>query len=1713
MTLSEVSLDELEPGLLLVLPECHYYGVACQVAGKVKSLEVLGVERYLHLILTGTDNENILKVCSGQPSQEFRVHLCPNGCPQDEVGDLVVHARVGRVVIRPEEESDWVRNLEAVRPPLPHDELAGLRARAEEAAPGPAGVPEVEAKEPSSSSSGSKRKKKKKKKKDKKKARSSKEKVKDLEEEKRAKKLDKSEEKASDKTNGRHPRTAVVKSQKALFGGTGLDPSDRVRRRVLKRARVYMQKKTKEKDTSSTSSGSTSLSGSSIEEGDPQALFQEGNKARVLCEKFPGVLTQAALSSMREALLTELGEEVEKSSPKATALLYFRQHLVRKASGPVARDLLNVATALDYLVKGQRASGEGGRRFSPEAESDRKHPTRDPLVSCSETGVSSPRGSGDCGKDRTSHSTKGDIRGCSDEIPGNKSGRKRKDQRSQGAGQRRSRRWRQRSRSTPRQGKGRQGWTEGRLVGEEETESSRCGESVRYEGEASHGYEGGKPDVDEENALRAGVSSGGHSPRVATVAGTESLEGGDSGGNFSSQLGTISSKDEGAVSGATDPGFQQSSPAMTFDVRGPDKKVHACFSGEGRTLKNLGSFLLQGILEVVPLRSKSMGRQNRGSLFPLPTSRDILKERVPEFDDESLSWLLGLFVSLNSFWGGDVFCDKPINEVQEGCIFGLVADVSRVVEFKSEIPRFDWKQFFQTRSIDYQGDEVKIARYFDWDNIRHALPAEIGRVPLVDVCTQGARYFVENIDLTIKPKSKWGPVKAPRVMVRDAHWEAVCDGLIKAGLCTVIPREEIFETEEGPLLNCLFGVSKDEFVGDTEVFRLIMNLVPFNAISESVAGDVATLPTCAMMNPLFLQPTESLLVSSEDVRCFFYVMAVPPAWVKFLAFNKAVPQSCLRDELSGRECYLASLVLPMGYLNSVSLAQHVHRNLALASQRFSHHEDTNSTHCELRKDLPFTVANPQWRIYLDNYDLLERVEATKLVEVTGSEAPGILDLRAEYEDWDIPRNHKKAVTRSTNAELQGAQVDGIAGVAFPKESKLLKYVTAALHLCHQGLVTQRQVQVVAGGLVYMSMFRRPLLGGLNNVWGFIESFNNFGRQARPLPASCKLEILRFLCMIPMARMDFRLDVHPLVTCSDASEHGGGLCVSRGLSSLGELVRGGRLRGEGCEANEELQVLCVGLFDGISGLRVALDLLGCGVIGHISVESNPQARRVVESHFPNVEVVTDINLVDSDLVKRWSLSYSQATLVIQGAGPPCQGVSGLNFDRKGALKDERSCLFTHGKRIKELLKTHFPWCQVHSLMESVASMDPTDCDTMSDSFGDLPWSCDSGEVSWCSRPRLYWMTWELQEDEGVELRHEAVQGRREVHLYAHQALEEVCKVGWLKVDPSRPFPTFTTSRPRSSPGRKPAGLHQCTPEEVALWQQDLYRFPPYQYAARNSLINRQNVLRVPDLEEREYMMGFPVGYTKSCLSKSQAKNKTLLNDTRLTLLGNSWSVPVVAWFLGQLLAPLGFIEPHSPQGIVDKINPVNLWSVQSRLLRRPLNPVVVSTSPDSQVQLVRQLSNLVSIKGEDILLNSSTSQMTKFHRLRASVPSRLWRWKIVSGWKWTGNREHINSLELRAVLTSLKWRIEHQRLVRQRFLHLTDSLLCLHCLSRGRSSSRKLRRTMCRVNALLLVSSCQALWGYVHTEQNPADKPSRWGLRVKTKFRNAKKGSWRYYTSS
>ncbi|CAL1171295.1 unnamed protein product, partial [Cladocopium goreaui] len=320
----------------------------------------------------------------------------------------------------------------------------------------------------------------------------------------------------------------------------------------------------------------------------------------------------------------------------------------------------------------------------------------------------------------------------------------------------------------------------------------------------------------------------------------------------------------------------------------------------------------------------ALGEDSVSNLRESKKGATVLLDHNPELKEFEVFWCLSVCLSLNSLWGSGLYFEGQPSEGQCACLDSILKDVKRIAGIHQAVEDVDWSNFFNVRAIDYKGDEVKVAKWFRWENIGAALPAEVGVVPPEEICSLGCRDYVLNFDNYLKPQEEWPELTCPRVM--------------------------------------------------------------------------------------------------------------------------------------GRWVYLASRVLPMGFLNSVSLAQHVHRNLVKwsALDRESSASGANVPEAELRKDREFSEHGTNWRVYLDNYDLLEKVVDSDVVTLEGTRAAGILALRHEYEKWGVPRNLKKSVERSRRCELQGATIDGQEGVAFPREAKLVKYFSMALDLCQQVKATQKQ---------------------------------------------------------------------------------------------------------------------------------------------------------------------------------------------------------------------------------------------------------------------------------------------------------------------------------------------------------------------------------------------------------------------------------------------------------------------------------------------------------------------------------------------------------------------------------------------------------------------------------------------------------------------------------
>ena len=139
---------------------------------------------------------------------------------------------------------------------------------------------------------------------------------------------------------------------------------------------------------------------------------------------------------------------------------------------------------------------------------------------------------------------------------------------------------------------------------------------------------------------------------------------------------------------------------------------------------------------------------------------------------------------------------------------------------------------------------------------------------------------------------------------------------------------------------------------------------------------------------------------------------------------------------------------------------------------------------------------------------------------------------------------------------------------------------------------------------------------------------------------------------------------------------------------------------------------------------------------------------------------------------------------------------------------------------------------------------------------------------------------------------------QISLTAALEARSYLEPGWALQYPTQRLPTFTTSRPSATPGRRPAGLASCTEQEVDRWK-------------------------------REVIMGMPAHHTSTCFPKSR-RSGAEYTDARLSLIGNAWSVPVVAWIISCLGSILGLCRVFTPQQVVQLCKPGGSGELQQLL---------------------------------------------------------------------------------------------------------------------------------------------------------------------------------------
>ena len=212
-----------------------------------------------------------------------------------------------------------------------------------------------------------------------------------------------------------------------------------------------------------------------------------------------------------------------------------------------------------------------------------------------------------------------------------------------------------------------------------------------------------------------------------------------------------------------------------------------------------------------------------------------------------------------------------------------------------------------------------------------------------------------------------------------------------------------------------------------------------------------------------------------------------------------------------------------------------------------------------------------------------------------------------------------------------------------------------------------------------------------------------------------------LLLMPLIHINFKVETSPVISVSDASERGGGVCVARSLTAAG------------VEAWQQwmcrLPNLASGMFvlvescAGIGGARRACELLGMAPALYIFNEVSVEAIRVVQQAWPDAVHMGSMEECTLDKLREVASGVPNAELVLHVGGTPCPGLCGWNPFKHKSEKESKGLASSFG-RLTETLREAFPTATVKRCEENVKSMTNADCAWMSKIQGLRPVAIDA-----------------------------------------------------------------------------------------------------------------------------------------------------------------------------------------------------------------------------------------------------------------------------------------------------------------------------------------------------------------------------------------------------
>ena len=333
--------------------------------------------------------------------------------------------------------------------------------------------------------------------------------------------------------------------------------------------------------------------------------------------------------------------------------------------------------------------------------------------------------------------------------------------------------------------------------------------------------------------------------------------------------------------------------------------------------------------------------------------------------------------------------------------------------------------------------------------------------------------------------------------------------------------------------------------GQTKVMqRFISNFIPINSYQKHLPGGDQHLPYLGQLTLLEQGEEEIWLCDAEDFTSCYNLFCLPPAWRKYTCFGKLVDEALLGGA-PGKMVYPAMRVVPMGWLNTVSIAQAVARTLVF--QELGVPESS-----EISKLEAIPAEDDLTVIYLHSFDQLRRLDLECAEALEGIASPRRKRFLEMCQRKGLPLNEGKRVVAATRGSLQGGELQGDLGWYKLAGDKQINLVGLGATLLALNVWREFDVRHFVGKAIFGMSFRRPLLSVFQEIFGFLNEVMAAGKAQKPSWGAMD-EVIMTMALTCLMGTNLKASLDDETTCSDASPTGGGVAVAYAFRAEEETV--------------------------------------------------------------------------------------------------------------------------------------------------------------------------------------------------------------------------------------------------------------------------------------------------------------------------------------------------------------------------------------------------------------------------------------------------------------------------------------------------------------------------------------------------------------------------------